>query len=442
MGLIKGSLNLVQPGTFVNKCQKWCAFPLAFFLLSLAVPLPSLGKPSTHSGNIAAQLDTLVQNGGYALTRDNRLLAARNLEQPLIPASTAKLITSLAALEGLGPDYRFRTEIYQDSADNLYLQGYGDPFLVSEEVAAIVAELQTTGVNRINSIYIDDSAYALEEPLDGLDGSGNPYDVGPAALAVNFNSVNLLLTGKGQVESAEEQTPLLPLMVELGRDLSPGHHQFNVTANPSHPILLVGQLFRAFQRQANIPGNGEIGRRPIPPDAHRLLVHQSGRNLTELVQNLLEFSNNFVANQIFLALGSEKFGYPATWAKSRRALGEFLARDPLLAKEIHLEEGSGLSRRNQVTVRAMLRVLEMFSDHAGLLPEKQQCLLKSGTMSGVYAYAGFLPCPNGRDRIVIILNQRKNNRDKILKTLWNIYDEAGPNGNHQTPLTRTKSTSQ
>lgn len=426
--LFAKTTNLVQTTIFVNKWRHGRAFLAALFLLALISPLPcqaGAGTPSTKPTN---RLTALVNNGGYALTREDRLLAAGNLDQPLIPASTAKLVTALAAFELLGPDYRFRTEIYQDSADNLYLKGYGDPFLVSEEVAGIIEELRSNGVNRINSIYIDDSAYALEGPLDGLDGSGNPYDVGPAALAVNFNSVNLRLTGKGQVESAEEQTPLLPLMVELGRKLPAGRHQFNVTANPSHPILLAGQLFRAFQQQANIAGSGEIDRRPVPPEARLILVHQSRRNLTELIQNLLEFSNNFISNQIFLALGAEKFGYPATWAKGRLAMSEYLASDPLLAKEIHLVEGSGLSRRNRVTVRAMMRVLELFSGHAGLLPEKQQCLLKSGTMKGIYAYAGFLPCPNGRDRVVIILNQARNRRDEVLRVLWEVYDEAGGGG--------------
>ncbi|HSH13750.1 MAG TPA: D-alanyl-D-alanine carboxypeptidase, partial [Desulfurivibrionaceae bacterium] len=351
--------------------------------------------------------------------------AGENLDLALVPASTAKLITALAALNNLGPGYRFRTEIYQDQEDNLYLKGYGDPFLVSEEIADILTKLRQIGVTTINSIYLDDSAFALEEGVDGRDGTLNPYDVGPAALVVNFNTVNLRVAAKGKVESAEPQTPLLPIMVELGRRLPIGEHRINVTADPGHPALLAGQLFRVFQHRVGIGGSGGYGRRPVPPTARLLLVHYCGRDLRELVQGLLEFSNNFTANQIFLALGAEKFGYPATWAKSRRVMADFLGRDPLLAQGIHLEEGSGLSRRNRVTVRSMLRVLELFQEFAGLLSEKEQCLLKSGTLSGVYSYAGYLPCPNGRDRIVIILNQGRNSRDEVLGILWEMYEEAG-----------------
>lgn len=425
MGFVKRSLNLVQPTLFVNKCRHFRALPAAIFLLALALPSLALAGAPLPQSKTSARLAALVKNGGYALTRGERLLAAEHLDQPLVPASIAKLVTALAAMDGLGPDYRFRTEIYQDPADNLYLKGYGDPFLVSEEVAGLLSELQRQGVRTVNSIYIDDSAFALEEELDGRDYTMNPYDVGPAALAVNFNTVSLRVGAKGKVESAEPQTPLLPLMLELGRKLPAGEHRINVTANPNHPTVLAGQLFRFFQRRAGLGGDGGYGRRTVPANARLLLVHHSGRPLSELVRGLLEFSNNFTANQIFLALGAEKYGYPATWAKSRRALGEFLARDPLLAEGIHLEEGSGLSRRNRVTVRSMLRVLELFRDYAGLLAEKEQCLLKSGTLAGVYAYAGYLPCPNGRDRIVIILNQARNNRDELLEILWEIYEGAG-----------------
>lgn len=422
MGFFKRSLNLVQPGPFVNKWRYGQALPAVIFLLALTAPINSLAGTGAPAGKVPARLTALVKHGGYALTRGDRLLAGDNLDLPLVPASTAKLVTALAALNTLGPGYRFRTEIYQDQDDNIYLKGYGDPFLVSEEIAALLEELRQAGVTTINSIYLDESAFAPEEGVDGRDGTLNPYDVGPAALVVNFNTVNLRVAAKGKVESAEPQTPLLPIMVELGRRLPAGEHRINVTANPEHPALLAGQLFRVFQRRAGIGGSGGYGRRPAPPTARLLLVHQGGRDLNELVRGLLEYSNNFTANQIFLALGAEKFGYPATWAKSRRAMNDFLGRDPLLAQGIQLEEGSGLSRRNRVTVRAMLRVLELFQEHAGLLSEKEQCLLKSGTLSGVYSYAGYLPCPNGRDRIVIILNQGRNSRDEVLRILWEMYE--------------------
>ncbi|MFN2369247.1 MAG: D-alanyl-D-alanine carboxypeptidase, partial [Desulfurivibrionaceae bacterium] len=90
----------------------------------------------------------------------------------------------------------------------------------------------------------------------------------------------------------------------------------------------------------------------------------------------------FIANQIFLQIGAKRFGYPATWEKGRRAVQDFIEKDPELAEAaIKIEEGSGLSRKNRLTVRAMLRILELFKPHAPLLSEKDGVLLKSGTLT-------------------------------------------------------------
>jgi D-alanyl-D-alanine carboxypeptidase/D-alanyl-D-alanine-endopeptidase (penicillin-binding protein 4) len=417
------SLNLLQPGPFVNKWRFRRAlksrFPSVLLLLPLLTQVILLSLPARTwaEGAQPAGLSRLASHGAVLLSREDELLVSLNPDQPLVPASIVKLVTALAALESLGPDYRFRTEIYQDDSNNLYLKGYGDPFLVSEEIGPLLQELKETGVAAINSIFIDDSAFNLEEGMDGLSASLNPYDVSPGALVVNFNTVNLAVTANGRVGSAEPQTPLLPLMTSLGQKLAPGEHRINITADPANAILLSGQLFRAFQRQVGIPGDGDYGIRSTPAGARLLKTHRSDRDLLELVRILLLYSNNFTANQIYLALGAEKHGYPATWGKSRRALWEFLARDPLLAEGIVMVEGSGLSRRNRVTARALLRVLELFQSRAQLLPVKDGLFLKSGTMTGVYSYAGYRPGPKGLDRLVVILNQTDNNRDKIIKLL-------------------------
>ena len=61
-----------------------------------------------------------------------KILYSKNAKKLLVPASTLKILTSLAALDRLGPDFRFKTEFYQDSEENLKIKGYGDPLLISE----------------------------------------------------------------------------------------------------------------------------------------------------------------------------------------------------------------------------------------------------------------------------------------------------------------------
>ncbi|MFO7606962.1 MAG: D-alanyl-D-alanine carboxypeptidase, partial [Desulfurivibrionaceae bacterium] len=355
---------------------------------------------------------------------DDALHGSTNLDLSLIPASVIKILTGLVAFEELGPHYRFRTEFFIDAGNNLYIKGYGDPFLISEEVEQIMISLKKSGCRTINDIYLDDSSHRLATMADGVGNSLNPYDVASSALAVNFNTINVRVDPNGTVHTGEPQTPLLPMMTRIAENLAPGLHRINVSLNQTDSLQLTGQLFRSFQERSGITGQGVIasGRAPA---GKPLYIHYSSKTLNELIEGLMRYSNNFIANQIFLQIGAKHFGYPATWEKGRRAVRDFIEKDPELAKAaIRIEEGSGLSRKNRLTVPAMLRILELFKPHARLLPEKDGVLLKSGTLTGVYSYAGYLSKNDKLDNFVIILNQNRNTRDEILKILRTTAESA------------------
>jgi D-alanyl-D-alanine carboxypeptidase/D-alanyl-D-alanine-endopeptidase (penicillin-binding protein 4) len=169
---------------------------------------------------------------------------------------------------------------------------------------------------------------------------------------------------------------------------------------------------------------GKIRTGPLPGGAP-LHVHISSQNPAEIVAGLLLYSNNFIANQLFLAAGAARFGWPATWDKGRAAMDDFY-RDTLnlSARQITVVEGSGLSRQNRVTPKAMLTILEAFKPYAHLLPVDKGRRLKSGTLTGVYAYAGYFPRPGGGlDPFVLILNQPRNTRDQVLDLLHAMHRE-------------------
>jgi D-alanyl-D-alanine carboxypeptidase/D-alanyl-D-alanine-endopeptidase (penicillin-binding protein 4) len=393
-------------------------------LLALALFTLPLGQAAAGRNPAVADPAKLLGNGAYGVTGNGRLLTAANLDAPLIPASIAKILTALAAFAELGEDYRFKTEFFLDSGNHLYIKGYGDPFLVSEEIEKIMVALKKAGIETINEIRVDESSYRLEAGGDVVGTSLNPYDSAISALAVNFNTINITVAADGTVRSAEPQTPLLPLMTRLGKKLPPGEHRINISGSQGEPLLLAGQLFRSFQRKAGIGGEGRIARGVAPPGPPTL-TYYSSRTLSELVAGLLLYSNNFIANQIFLQAGAKMFGYPVTWEKGRRAMRVFLRKDPLLGSgAIKLIEGSGLSRKNRLTVRAMLRILDLFKPWAALLPDKKGILVKSGTMSGVYSYAGYFRNNGGLDGFAIILNQAENRREELLEILRGIHGQA------------------
>jgi len=85
------------------------------------------------------QLETLIGSGDSILFTDShgKIIFAKNATIPRIPASTLKLLTALAALHTLGPDYRFVTDFYLDEDSNLKIKGFGDPLMISETISLI-----------------------------------------------------------------------------------------------------------------------------------------------------------------------------------------------------------------------------------------------------------------------------------------------------------------
>ena len=389
-------------------------FPLLSALAEEAEPAPLIS------------LERLIDRGGYAVQKDGHIIAAHNLHQTFVPASVIKIATGLAALRILGPDYRFETHFFLDSDQNLYIRGYGDPFLISEHVAEIVQKLKSLGCETINNIYTDDTSFAVAGSPDGSESSENPYDAQNSGLAVNFNTINIEKDGAGNIWSAEQQTPTLGLMEELGADLAPGVHRINISrqTEDGHERIrrYTGELFRAFQKQENIAGGGVIAFRKVPVDLPPFYRHRSSKTLENIIATLMLYSNNFIANQLFLALGAAQYGYPATWEKSMQSMAGFLQTEfNLSAKEIEIIEGSGLSRKNRVSPHAMLLLLNSFKPYSHLLPEEDRRFVKSGTLKGVYAYAGYFTANGAQDSFVLLLNQEKNNRDRILMLLEELY---------------------
>lgn len=397
--------------------------PLRSFILLLCILC--LSQPTA----VFAESDptVLISHGGFAVTRAGVVIASHNQDVSFVPASTIKIVTCLAALHSLGADYRFTTDLFIDSRENLYIKGSGDPYLTSEAVAAIALALHQQGIQRIRSIILDASLFSVRDVAEGSENSTNPYDVLNSALAVNFNSLPIEVLADRSVVSAEKETPPLPIMQEIGRQLAPGTHRVNPMAFPSKnklpPTLrYTGELFEAMLARQGIRVTGRIATARVPQGLSPIYRHTSEKTLEDLVRYCLQYSNNFLANQLFLACGGKILGWPASWQKGRQAMRAFIDSTwPHSAKAITMVEGSGLSRRDSITPAAMLEVLETFKPYAGLMKTPNGIPLKSGSLAGVHCYAGYFKRGEDRDPFVILLNQKENSRNHLLAILQNMH---------------------
>jgi D-alanyl-D-alanine carboxypeptidase/D-alanyl-D-alanine-endopeptidase (penicillin-binding protein 4) len=364
----------------------------------------------------------LGAQGAYGVAdTGGRAIDSCNIDQSLVPASVIKIATVLAGLRILGPEFRFSTEFYIDNRANLYIKGFGDPTLMPEEIGVIVEQLRQKKVSRVQTLFIDTSAFSLTMQVPGQENSARSYDAPVGPLSVNFNSVPLRKDATGRIESGEPLTPTLPIMQELGQDRPPGQHRVNICVQGCDPdarmAQYAGELFAALLQKGGIPVAALGGVRAVPPQGAELLyAHRSTQTLWEISRSLLHYSSNFMANLVFLTCGAKQFGYPATWKKAQLAVHQELAHQlgTPTASSIVQVEGAGLSRQNRVTARAMLQLLTRFQPYMELLKKERGTSLKTGTLTGVYNYAGYLP---GGKAFVILLNQQANSRAAVLERL-------------------------
>ena len=370
----------------------------AFFALFLPLsPLPA----SCENLDLAGRLK---KGGARVETSDGTVLIRHRDDERFVPASILKVATSYCALEALGRDYRFTTKFYRGENATLYIKGSGDPSLVSEELSLIADKLAPL-LPRLNRVVVDTSLFSPDIEIDGSAASLNPYDAKNAAFVGNFSSAFLSRTKSGSIVSAENQTPLTPLSIKAGERLRRGTtERINLGTDWRVGARYGAELLVAFLNEAGVKGSPSIELGPIPPTATVLYEHHSTQPLEELVRGLLKYSTNFTANQLFLTLGIEKFGAPATVEKGQRALTECL-ETKVGWKVFHIEEGSGLSRKNQVSPAQMTKLLGHFAQYQSLLKVEDDFVAKTGSLNGVNTLAGYFDLsPAQQVRFAIIIN--------------------------------------
>jgi D-alanyl-D-alanine carboxypeptidase/D-alanyl-D-alanine-endopeptidase (penicillin-binding protein 4) len=368
--------------------------------------------PRIYAGDMDAGI-ILADNQG-------RVLYAQNQEKTFVPASTLKILTSLAAIHILGETYHFPTHYnYDATSKNIYIKGYGDPLLTSEIIQELSQDIILKAkIKEIHHIVIDPSYYANPIDIPGKGDSLNPYDAHVGALCANFNTIHFQWDKDRKCFiSGEPQTPLLDFFHADIRKTN--LRQGRITLSREQSDLYPGLLLKHFLEK-KIPVTGSVRVQAFALKNTAPHVFQSPHELKTVIQSLLQYSNNFIANQLLLSMGARLFGEPATLEKGVRAVQDF-SRRHLNLTGLAIDEGSGLSRGNRISPHEMLKVLGKFLPYHGLLKHEKNEFFKTGTLTGVRTRAGYLSGKNGRlYPYIIMINKENTGYENILNRLKNM----------------------
>lgn len=417
-----------------------------------------------------------------------RVLMEKNPDLPLAPASTMKVVTTAAALSTLKPDFTFMTEVFADgvrgsSVKNIFLKGFGDPYLVSEQLFVLTRNLKDKGLEEVRgSIVVDDSYFIPGKPLDENEKLGyRAYHAPYSALSLNFNALKIVVTPAAQpgrparvkTDPASEYAHLdaqvrtvkghKPADIDIvkvpqpdGREVIQVRGVIGALAPPKgryvnvdSPALYTGEVFKEFLLREGIRVTGRVVHGQVPDTAESYLEFNS-HPLATLVYWLNKFSNNFMAEQICMGVGAQVFGAPGTREKGLEVSRRFLRANGVDEGLFSLSEASGLSRNNQVAASVLVRVLRNAAQDFTYSPEFMASLgiagadgtmkeklndpkaarrvrAKTGNLRGVNAMAGYGLSPEGKAFVFACLvnSQLKGTgfidySDQIVRELLNI----------------------
>ena len=318
------------------------------------------------------------------------------------PASVMKLFTTLAALELLGPDYRWRTEAYYSGTlregtleGDLVLKGYGDPKLDYESFWMLLRALRGKGLREIRGdVLLDRSFFAPVAGAPGdFDGEAlRPYNVLPDALLVHYKALRFafvpLPDGAGVRIYAEPRPPALEVANNLRLSSGPcvegrafrtllqasfepgppprvafdgrypvacGEKDLNVAFLP--PDEHVGGVLRELWTEMGGAWSGRAREGSVPEDARLLHTHESAP-LADVVRDINKFSNNVMARQLYLTLATSAYDPPAQAHQAQLVLRHWLNVKGIAAPELSIENGSGLSRTDRASAASLAALLQ------------------------------------------------------------------------------------
>ncbi|MEG5174746.1 D-alanyl-D-alanine carboxypeptidase/D-alanyl-D-alanine endopeptidase [Microcoleus sp. B3-D7] len=450
---------------------------LSLLVLILGRPLAVAAQTSAVSGDICpgelgAQVDAIANRPEFSRSRwgiliqplsSTTTLYSRDAQKYFIPASNAKLLTTAAALQKLGADFRIKTSVYSGENGSLYVAGRGDPSIAEAQLKSLAQQLKQRGISQVNQLIGDDSYFQGSavnpnwEWEDAQAGYGAPIN----SLIFNQNAIDLLLSPQaiGQplkvtfaepklanqwqlqnntVTVAQNESEFIEVGREFDRPIIRVSGQLKVGGEPESAYVAVvnpANNFLQYFQQALATEGIPVKQALVASASGNLnqeLATVESPPLAELVRETNRESNNLYAEVLLRLLGKVTGKMPVpqedTGESGLKELKAVLTQLGVNPNSYILADGSGLSRHNLITPEALVETLRFMANspaasiyrqslsiagESGTLknrlnntPNRVILQAKTGTMSGVSALSGYIEVPNYEPLVFsIIVNQ-------------------------------------
>lgn len=315
------------------------------------------------------------------------------------PASTAKILTTYAALETLTPRYVWPTEVYLEGElrdgvlhGDLGVKGYGDPLMLLEDFWKFLRELRRKGVQRIEGdLVLDDNFFApIDEDMSAFDNQpARTYNLPPNALLVNFQTVRFIFNdtesgidlymdpnlpnlrienrlrarrsacvGYNAGIAIRVQNPPLRDLVAVDGLHPTGCQDYTLTRTVLQPGSYFYGLFKSLWEEmgGELVGTYRSEALSIRENEDPFMTWRS-KPFWEVLTSTNKFSNNTMTRNLLLTIAAETRGTPARTEDGIAAITEFLESRGLDTSNLNLDNGSGLSRDVRLDAQLLVDIL-------------------------------------------------------------------------------------
>ncbi len=467
--------------------MKTCQLVIGSFFISIMA----------FSQNVQQRLDSTVKAmlgdstmkhalmGLYVVNSNtNEVLYDLNSQIGLAPASCQKIITSIAAFDLLGKEYKWKTELGYDGTikndslnGTLYIIGYGDPTLGSWRYEATKEEnvlhtwvhaIKGLGIKYATSVFGYDRKWESATVPGGWiwDDIGNYYGAGVSALNWKENQYDVKLQAgdsigakvkielpEGTLDEIYLENELVTQKAKTGDNayiyLSPysftGYLRGSIGIDDKHltiagavpnPSMNMTNVLAAAMQKAGMDKSLFVGSFNSPliekknfPIKYRTFYTQYSPPLDSVNFQFLRHSINLYGEAFIKTIAYERTGFGST-DSGLAIVKRFWQERGIEKSALHLVDGSGLSPQNRITANSLVTALQYartkdwFNSFHEALPTYNQMKLKSGTIGGAKSFAGYHKAKNGTEyTVAIIVNNFDGSASNVVKKMFAVLDE-------------------
>jgi D-alanyl-D-alanine carboxypeptidase/D-alanyl-D-alanine-endopeptidase (penicillin-binding protein 4) len=327
----------------------------------------------------------------------------RYASRPIRPASNTKILTAVAAMNYLGPHYRFTTDVIRRGPitkgvlhGRLYLKGYGDPTSRASDYASLARKVRASGVRVVTGSLVADASFfdshrynagwsreysssyyaaqtsaltvAPNADLDsgtvlltykpGRRGKPARVSVSPAGAKKYLTIVNRTTTGaRGSAATVGANRAFTSNRITVRGRVPLGRGAASQLITVNRPDLYAAAVFRAALTKAGVRVAGGTTALRTPASARHRLARDRSMTLSKLLVPFLKLSNNMHAEALTKTMGAQN-GHAGSWTAGIARTSAFAHSLGAPRAGVRLVDGSGLSRADRVSPQALARVLQ------------------------------------------------------------------------------------